>query len=200
MGARHTTSDAGWRWAAAEIARHTVPLDEEALGQLAGILEKRSIAKGTLFLREGDIARSMGMVEKGMVRQFYRKKDYEITEHLTYEGHLFVCLESFINQSPSSLCVEALEDTVLYEIPYLSLHALMDKNPEIRKLYCAILESSLIISQRKADARRRQSAKERYCQLETEHPEIIKRVPQIYIASLLEMSPETLSRIRAGKI
>ena len=168
---------------ATEISAHTIPLSESALEQLAEILTKRHLAKGELFLKEGEIARSMGFIEKGLVRQFYWKKRHDITEHITYENHLFVCLESFINQSPSSLCVEALEDTVLYEIPYLSLHALMDKNPEIRKLYCAILESSLIISQRKADARRRQSAKERYCQLETEHPEIIKLVPPIYIAS-----------------
>lgn len=96
--------------------------------------------------------------------------------------------------------MEALEDTVLYEIPYAPLHALMDSSPEILKLYCAILESSLLISQRKADARRHQSATERYRQLEREHPEIIKRAPQIHVASLLGMTPETLSRIRAGKI
>ena len=185
---------------ATEISAHTIPLSESALEQLAEILTKRHLAKGELFLKEGEIARSMGFIEKGLVRQFYWKKRHDITEHITYENHLFVCLESFICQTPSRLCVEALEDTVLYEVPYAPLHALMDSSPEILKLYCAILESSLLISQRKADARRHQSATERYRQLEREHPEIIKRAPQIHVASLLGMTPETLSRIRAGKI
>lgn len=185
---------------ARHIARHTVPLSEESLEQLAAILVKRELAKAEWFLKEGDIACSMGVVEQGMIRQFYRKKNHEVTEHITYEDHLFVCLESFIRQEPGHMFVEALEPCLIYEIPYDALHELMDRNAEILRLYCSILESSLLISQRKADARCRQSVTERYRQLEREHPEIIKRAPQIYIASLLGMTPETLSRIRAGRI
>lgn len=83
---------------AGEIAAHTYPLSEKSLCRLAAILEPRKLLKNELFLKEGDVARSMGVVEQGMVRQFYRKKNLEITEHFTYEGHLFVCLESFIRQ------------------------------------------------------------------------------------------------------
>lgn len=188
------------RKAAERIAAHTIPLSEESVVQLTGILVRRELSKGDFFLQEGEIARSMGMVMEGMVRQFYWKKKREVTEHITYEDHLFVCLESFIRQMPGAFYVEALEPSVIYEVPYDGLHYLMDKNPEILRLYCAILESSLLISQKKADARCRQSVGERYRQLEREHLEIIRRAPQIYVASLLGMTPETLSRIRAGKL
>ena len=190
----------GRRQAVERIVTHTIPLCEESTIQLGEILLRRELAKGDFFLKEGEIARSMGLVMKGMVRQFYWKKKRDVTEHITYEDHLFVCLESFIRQKPGIFYVEALEPCVIYEVPYDGLHRLMNINPEILKLYCAILESSLLISQRKADARCRQSVRERYRQLEHEHPEIIRRAPQIYIASLLGMSPETLSRIRAGKL
>ena len=96
---------------AGEIAAHTYPLSEKSLCRLAAILEPRKLLKNELFLKEGDVARSMGVVEQGMVRQFYRKKNLEITEHFTYEGHLFVCLESFIRQIPGQFYVEALEPT-----------------------------------------------------------------------------------------
>ena len=165
---------------AGEIAAHTYPLSEKSLCRLAAILEPRKLLKNELFLKEGDVARSMGVVEQGMVRQFYRKKNLEITEHFTY--------------------VEALEPTLIYEIPYGPFHELMQQDPEILRVYCTILESSLIISQHKADARNRHSAFERYRRLEFEHPQIVRRAPQIHVASFLGMSPETLSRIRAGKI
>ena len=173
---------------AGEIAAHTYPLSEKSLCRLAAILEPRKLLKNELFLKEGDVARSMGVVEQ------------EITEHFTYEGHLFVCLESFIRQIPGQFYVEALEPTLIYEIPYGPFHELMQQDPEILRVYCTILESSLIISQHKADARNRHSAFERYRRLEFEHPQIVRRAPQIHVASFLGMSPETLSRIRAGKI
>ena len=164
---------------AGEIAAHTYPLSEKSLCRLAAILEPRKLLKNELFLKEGDVARSMGVVEQGMVRQFYRKKNLEITEQFY---------------------VEALEPTLIYEIPYGPFHELMQQDPEILRVYCTILESSLIISQHKADARNRHSAFERYRRLEFEHPQIVRRAPQIHAASFLGMSPETLSRIRAGKI
>ena len=58
---------------AGEIAAHTYPLSEKSLCRLAAILEPRKLLKNELFLKEGDVARSMGVVEQGMVRQFYRK-------------------------------------------------------------------------------------------------------------------------------
>jgi hypothetical protein len=61
------------------------------------------------------------------------------------------------------------------------------------------MEVSLIISQQKADTLRFESAQERYAKLLKQHPEILKRAPLLYIASLLQMSPETLSRVRSIK-
>ena len=57
---------------AVNISRHTVSLSEESLEQLAGMLIPRKLTKGELFLKEGEVTRSMGLVAEGMIRQFYR--------------------------------------------------------------------------------------------------------------------------------
>ena len=75
---------------------------------------------------------------------------------------------------------------------------LMRTNHEVEHMYCKMLENSLIESQQKADACRFETARERSHRLATEHPEVVKRAPLIHIASRLGMSPETLSRVRAG--
>ena len=43
-------------------------------------------------------------------------------------------------------------------------------------------------------------AHERYNKLLQLHPEILKRAPLVYIASLLQMTPETLSRVRSASL
>ena len=179
------------------ISTHTIPFSVETRAELANILIKRELGKGELFLKEGDISNSLCVVTQGIVRQFYYKKNIEITEHFTYEGHMFVCLESFIQQTPTTLFVESIEPTTLFEVPHDAMFELAEHNIEILKMYCKILESSLLISQQKAKNKNKHSAKEKYLHLCNTQPEIIKRVPLVYIASYLDISPETLSRIRA---
>ena len=66
--------------------------------------------------------------------------------------------------------------------------------------YRRIFELSLIESQVKADTLRFEPAHERYTKLLQLHPEILKRTPLVYIASLLQMTPETLSRVRSASL
>ena len=65
-------------------------------------------------------------------------------------------------------------------------------------LYRKMLEHSLIESQVKADMFRFETAHDRYEKFLKLFPEPAKRAPLIHIASFLQMTPETLSRVRAG--
>ena len=94
--------------------------------------------------------------------------------------------------------MEALENTVLYVIPHDPLLALCAEDFEIEVMYRRLLENSLILSQRKADFLRFETANERYARLLKEHHEIVQRAPLSHIASYLLMTPETLSRVRAN--
>ena len=72
------------------------------------------------------------------------------------------------------------------------------KNKKELTEHFASEENSLILSQRKADFLRFETANERYARLLKEHPEIVQRAPLSHIASYLLMTPETLSRVRAN--
>ena len=76
------------------------------------------------------------------------------------------------------------------------LEAVAMKSVNIQMLYRKILEESLIISQHHADMLRFESAQDRYRRLVKESPQLILRAPLVYIASYLQMTPETLSRVR----
>jgi len=183
---------------ARRIAAQSILLSEEAVEKLASILIRTELKKGALFLSEGEVCTQLGYVYKGMVRQFYFKNKKELTEHFASEDNIFICIESFLRQRPANLLVEALENTVLYGIPHDPLLALCAEDYEIEVMYRRLLENSLILSQRKADFLRFETANERYARLLKEHPEIVQRAPLSHIASYLLMTPETLSRVRAN--
>lgn len=180
-------------------SRHSL-LSREQLHALAAILECRKYKKGERILDENDVCTCLRYIEKGMTRQFYYKYDKDLTEHIAYEGGIVVCLESYLKTEPTRLMIEALEPTVLWEIPKDKIEKLSLEDAELGVWYRKVFEESLIESQIKADTLRFEPAHERYLKLMQMHPEILKRAPLVYIASLLQMSPETLSRVRSASL
>ena len=185
---------------AREIARIYCPLTPNGVDMLASILVPMKFQKGDTILEEGKVCNALYYVNKGMVRQYYYKNKKDVTEHFSFEGRIVFCIESFLKQEPSRLIVEALENTELYAIPYDSLHILMERNQEMEMLYRKILEHVAISSQEHADSQRFENAAERYERLLREKPEIILRAPMVHIASFLQMTPETLSRVRGASV
>ena len=185
---------------AREIARIYCRLSPKGVEALSEILVPFKYTKGSVVLPEGAVCRHMYFVERGMVRQYYYMGGRDITEHFSYEGRIVVCIESFLRQEPSKLIVEALENSCLYGIPYDELHQLADENKEIELLFRKIMEHALISSQVYADSQRFENATERYLRLLNTKPEILLRAPMLHIASYLQMSPETLSRVRAAHL
>lgn len=170
----------------------------EVRNLLSEVLTGRRVDKGETILPEGEVADSIILVAKGMVRQFYYKNNKDVTEHFTYEGNMLMCIESFFKRTPSKIIVEAIEPSVIFEFKYDDIERLVESYPEVNRLYRKMLEQALILSQQKADVWRFESAKKRYIRMMNEYPEIIKRAPMNQIASYLFMTPETLSRIRSS--
>lgn len=173
-------------------------MSESAQRMIESLVVRREVKKGEQLVVEGQICKNIILVGQGMIRQYYFKNKKDVTEHFSYEGCVVICLESTLKQEPTHLLAEALEDSIVYYLPYQDLLKATETSWELNIFYRKLLEYSLITSQKKADGWRFETAHERYERLWREHPEIIKRAPLAHIASYLLMSPETLSRVRAG--
>ncbi len=182
------------------VSDYHLQADKESTHALADILICKKYKKGEMILNEGEVCKCMRYVEKGMLRQYYFKYEKDMTEHISYEKGVVICLESYFRQEPTRLMIEALEPSVIWEIDKEQIDKLAVEHSVIGVLYRKILEDSLIESQIKADTLRFEPAHERYNKLLQIHPEILKRAPLVYIASLLQMTPETLSRVRAASL
>lgn len=183
---------------ARELARRysTMTLDE--LDELESILVPMRFAKGQTIVKRGDICKCIYYLDKGLIRQFYVKHDKEVTEHLGQDHSIFMCIESLFREQPSQLEVQALENSLIYALPKERLERVALHNVNIQILYRKILEESLIISQVRADLVRFETAQDRYLRLCKLHPQVVLRAPLVYIASYLQMTPETLSRVRSS--
>jgi cyclic nucleotide-binding domain protein len=185
---------------ARELARKYSTMTHEELDTLESILVPMKFAKGEMILKEGEVCENIYYIEHGLVRQFYFKNGKQITEHLGEDRTIFMCIESLFREEPTKLQVEAIEPTTVYALPKQRLEQVALHNVNIQILYRKILEESLIISQVHADLVRFETAQDRYKKMCKLCPQVILRAPLVYIASYLQMTPETLSRVRAATL
>lgn len=183
---------------ARELARKYSTMTHDELDVLEDLLVPIKYAKGEKILKEGDVCPGIFYIEKGLIRQYYHKNGKEVTEHLGVDHSIFMCIESLFKEEPSRLQVDALEATLVFMMPKQRLEAAAIRNVNIQMLYRKILEESLIQSQIHADLMRFETAPNKYKRLCEMHPQVVLRAPLTYIANYLQMTPETLSRIRSG--
>ncbi|MFC2265137.1 MAG: Crp/Fnr family transcriptional regulator [Prevotella conceptionensis] len=185
---------------ARELARKYSTMTHDELDILESVLVPMKFAKGEIILKEGDVCEHIYYVERGLTRQFYFKNGKELTEHIGVEHSIVMCIESLFKEKPTYLQLEALEPTLVYAMPKHRLEEVALHNVNIQILYRKILEESLIISQVHADMLRFETAQDRYLKLCKQSPQVVLRAPLVYVASYLQMTPETLSRVRAASL
>jgi CRP-like cAMP-binding protein len=185
---------------ARELARRYSTMTHEELDLLESILVPMKYAKNEMVLREGETCTNIYWVVKGLVRQFYYKNGKELTEYMATENSIVMCIESLFREQPTHLQIKAIEPTVLIAMPKVDLEIVAMKSVNIQILYRKILEESLILSQIHADMLRFESAQDRYQKLIKRQPQLVLRAPLVYIASYLQMTPETLSRVRTAAL
>lgn len=183
---------------ARELARKYSTMTHDERDVLEDLLVPVKYGKGERILSEGEVCTGISYIEKGLVRQYYIKNGKEVTEHLGVDHSIFMCIESLFKEEPSHLQVEALEPTLVYILPKAKLEAAAMRNVNIQMLYRKILEESLIQSQVHADLMRFETAPNKYKRLCEMNPQVVLRAPLTYIANYLQMTPETLSRIRSN--
>ena len=185
---------------ARELARRYSTMTHEELDVLESVLVPMKFQKGQMILSEGEICTNIYWVAKGLVRQFYYKNGKELTEHMATENNIVMCIESLFKEEPTRLQIVALEPTIIYALPKEALEQASIRSVNIQMLYRKMLEESLILSQVHADMLRFESAQDRYVKLVKRQPQLVLRAPLVYIASYLQMTPETLSRVRTSAL
>ena len=135
-------------------------------------------------------------IESGIIRYYQIKDGEEITGGFFSEGSGYTDLDSFLSNSFSKQTAQAIECSSLLFITKLDLEKLYQEVPKFERIARILAEEAFLDLRNKIDSFILQDAKERYLSILTNRPELIRRIPQHYVASYLGIKPQSLSRIR----
>lgn len=157
---------------------------------------RREVPAKTILLEEGQISKTMFFIEEGCLRTCVNSDGKDITTQFFFEGDSVSSIESFRTNSPSLYSIESIEPCVLQTISQKDFHNLIESMPELKIQMEEHLFKRLFQAQQLFYSFLKNSPQERYRDLINQHPRIIQRVQQHYIASYLGITPVSLSRIR----
>lgn len=149
-----------------------------------------------VLTRVGEVEQHVYFVMSGLVRKYFYRNADEVTMQLSTEGDLITSSVSFLSGVPSDYVVETMEACTLGFLTRSSLESLFAYSTNFEKLGRLIIMKWLLYKEQQDISKLTQSPKERFLSLMEERPGLISRVPQKYLASLLNIEPETFSRYK----
>ncbi len=160
-------------------------------------LKTKSINKGTTLLRQGEHSNVVFKVLKGCLRSYVIDKSGK--EHILQfapEDWLISDMDSFINNKPSAIFIDAIEDSEVILLSNPTLENIVEQEQAFLIEQNAKLMRSIITSNKRLIALLSATSEERYTDFVETYPTLMQRIPLKFIASYLGMTPEYLSEVR----
>lgn len=174
-----------------------VSLNKDDEKQFISIVRTTKVKRRQFIVQPNFTCSHQTYILKGAFRSYFvNDEGVDYTIQFAIEDWFISDFNSYINQTPASLFVEALEDAVVQQIAYRDVENLCIKNPKFERFFRLVAQKSFAFSQRRVLSNLGKSAEKRYLEFQNLYPSIIQRVPQYALASYLGMSPEFLSKIR----
>jgi CRP-like cAMP-binding protein len=179
-----------------EYIQRFAVVTEQEYEQLAMLLQEIHCEKKEVITQKGQVENNLYIVNEGLVRKFFYKERYEMITQIAREGDLVCSSVSFLSREASDYVVEALEPSVLYAVSYESLQKIYAMGPKMERLGRLIILDWLLQKEIWDHDRIRLDPIERFKRFMKENNDLVQRVPQKYLASYLNMKPETFSRYK----
>ena len=163
--------------------------------------------KGETILHVDDVCQTLRFIDSGLARAYMiseEGKDYtwsiffnDDNAHMT---NLFVVdYDSFLNQTPSSFHIEALEDSVLISVDYQDVQFIYDKLKKGERFGRLMSQEAYSYLHKQSIDRQIKTAEERFKDFMKKTPYLLEKVPQYHIATFLGMTPQYLSMLKKEK-
>ncbi|MEO5684783.1 MAG: Crp/Fnr family transcriptional regulator [Chitinophagaceae bacterium] len=169
---------------------------EQEFEQMSSLLETVQCDKKQILTHKGQVEKHLYIINKGLIRKYFYKNKEEIVTQIAKERDLVCSSVSFLSQKPSEYVVETLEPCTLTALSYENLQKIYSMGYHMERLGKLITLDWLLQKEIWEHDRLRHEPRERFIRFMTENRELVQRVQQKYLASYLNMKPETFSRYK----
>lgn len=173
-----------------------VPLSNEEFTFLADKLVIRNFDRKQPLVQAGEVEIYINFIIKGLARKYFYRSNTEVITQIAREGEIISSSASFLSGTPSPYIVEALEPVTAFSISRRHLEKLYENSPRIERLGRLIITDLVLQKEEWEHEGIRMDTRERFLHFVHNNPDLLQRVPQKYLASYLNMKPETFSRLK----
>lgn len=172
------------------------PLNQHGLEELFSLFKIQKHKKGSVLIQAQTREKQLRFLNKGIVREYYSNEEKEININFYVKPQFISDLLMFSQNSKTNKnqeCLSSIEILSIDRQPFFDL---------LEKYQCgkSFVESSFqkLLKQKELLEFNRitKTSEELYKELLMYRPEWLQSIPQYHIASYLNITPETLSRIR----
>jgi signal-transduction protein with cAMP-binding, CBS, and nucleotidyltransferase domain len=181
-----------------EILREKYGLAQPEAEKLLEQMELLTYRKGEHIVREGERNSSFYLVADGIWRGHYLRDGVDVSLWFAFQGDSIFSSWGYVNNEVSQVNIESVNESIAYGIAKPDLEELFNSSIELSNFGRKIFEQEILFIDSYTLAYGTPSAKERYLTLMEENPELLQYVPLKHLASYLYITPQSLSRIRAG--
>jgi CRP-like cAMP-binding protein len=177
--------------------RNEISLTPDEEERITACFYPISVKRNEHLLQEGEVNQRILFVCEGCLRIYFMQDDgVEATRYLAFEDQFATALVSFISQIPSLEYIQAVEPSTLLAIHVDDFYRLLKEIPAWEPFYRKYLEKAYVTNTNRLMSFITMDATRRYALLMQEAPHIIRRLPNKLVASYLNVTQETLSRIK----
>jgi CRP-like cAMP-binding protein len=178
------------------IASH-ISLSETETEAFCNLFQQKIIKKKSFLLREGEVCKFEGFVTKGLFRVYHIDQNgFEQILYFAIENWWVTDIDSFTNEKPSQLYIEALEDSTVLLISKKDKEFAYANLPKMEKLFRVMTQKTHVALQRRMIDNLSKTADQRYLDFIEKYPIIYSRLTNLQMAAYLGISHEFLSKIR----
>ncbi len=176
-----------------------VNLSDVEASHFRGLWQTKTFKQYEYITEAGSIENYFYFVLEG-VQAIYllNEKGQKVVLGFSYAGSPSGVFDSFISRNPSVIFLEALKPTTLLAISLSGYQELFEKYPVFHEWGHEFFKSILLGRLFRESELLTLNSKERYISFMKRCPDELRIIPQKYLASYLNMKPETFSRLRAS--